>query len=414
MSRFYTTTIFLVLIGLGAGLSLEGLMRWLVLGLLLGVYIVILVIGVSILKFNFFVKSTCRGETTTRHVALTFDDGPDPAATPKLLETLNRHGIKAAFFPIGSKVNDHPEIAKQMDQQGHILGNHTFRHAWWTNFMMGGALEREIGRAQGAVEAAIGKVPVYFRPPMGLTNPHLKRTLRTHGLSVIGWDVRGYDTRASSEKVIKRVLKKIRNGSIILLHDAGKEPALLVSQIDALIHEIKAHKYTFSGLEDITGIGPYHTRDRVPTPQSRIISRAWHESGAGGRRGRLRRFFAQVLSSSAYVKGANQERANLDVFKTRPSRRFLIGIGLVLFSYVLGWPMVGLFSFLAAYFQAPALLIFGPAFYGFSFLIWAFGVYLAGLDSIKYAHIVLRWSLRKAVEKNLNQELEGPRKDRPA
>ena len=404
MTRFHTTTIFLVLSALGAGFGLDGLLRWLVLGLLLTAYLVILALGVSILKLNFFVKVTCRGEATTRRVALTFDDGPDPATTPKLLEVLKRHEIKAAFFPIGTKVKEHPEIIKQIDQEGHILGNHSFRHAWWTNFLIAGALEREIGRAQGAIEAAIGKVPAYFRPPMGLTNPHLKRGLGKHGLSVIGWDVRAYDTGASSEKVIKRVLKKIRNGSIILLHDAGKDPTDLVTQADELVAEIKARKYTFSGLEDITGIGSYHTRGRAPTPQSRIITRAWHESGAGGRRGRLRRFFAQVLASSAYAKGAIRERANLDAFKTRPSRRFLIGFGLVLFSYVLGWPMVGLFSILAAYFQAPALLIVGPAFYGFSHLIWVFGICLAGRDSIKYAHMVLRWSLRKAVERTSNQE----------
>ena len=408
MTRFHTTTIFLVLSALGAGFGLDGLLRWLVLGLLLTAYLVILALGVSILKLNFFVKATCRGEATTRRVDLTFDDGPDPATTPKLLKVLKRHGIKAAFFPIGTKVKEHTEIIKQIDQQDHILGNHTFRHAWWTNFLMAGALEREIGRAQGAIEAAIGKVPAYFRPPMGLTNPHLKRGLRKHGLSVIGWDVRAYDTGASSEKVIKRVLKKIRNGSIILLHDAGKDPTDLVTQADELVTEIKARKYTFSGLEVITGIGSYHTRGRAPTPQSRIITRAWHESGAGGRRGRLRRFFAQVLASSAYAKGAIRERANLDAFKTRPSRRFLIGVGLVLFSYVLGWPMVGLFSILAAYFQAPALLMVGPASYGFSHLIWVFGIYLAGRDSIKYAHIVLRWSLRKAVERTLNQETGRP------
>ena len=408
MTRFHTTTIFLVLSALGAGFGLDGLLRWLVLGLLLTAYLVILALGVSILKLNFFVKATCRGEATTRRVALTFDDGPDPATTPKLLKVLKRHGIKAAFFPIGTKVKEHTEIIKQIDQQDHILGNHTFRHAWWTNFLMAGALEREIGRAQGAIEAAIGKVPAYFRPPMGLTNPHLKRGLGKHGLSVIGWDVRAYDTGASSEKVIKRVLKKIRNGSIILLHDAGKDPTDLVTQADELVAEIKARKYTFSGLEDITGIGSYHTRGRAPTPQSRIITRAWHESGAGGRRGRLRRFFAQVLASSAYAKGAIRERANLDAFKTRPSRRFLIGVGLVLFSYVLGWPMVGLFSILAAYFQAPALLMVGPASYGFSHLIWVFGIYLAGRDSIKYAHMVLRWSLRKAVERTLNQETGRP------
>jgi peptidoglycan/xylan/chitin deacetylase (PgdA/CDA1 family) len=408
MSRFYTTTIFLVLSALGVGLGLEGLLRWLVLGVLLTAYLVIFALGVSKLKLNFFVKAICRGEATTRCVALTFDDGPDPVATPKLLKVLNRHGIKAAFFPIGTKVKEHPEIIKQIDQQGHILGNHSYRHAWWTNFMMGGTLEREIGRAQGAIEAAIGKVPAYFRPPVGLTNPHLKRGLRKHGLSVIGWDVRAYDTGASSEKVIKRVLKRIRNGSIILLHDAGKDPTHLVTQADELVTEIKARKYTFTGLEDITGIGSYHTRSTALTPQSRIITRAWQESGAGGRRGRLRRFFARVLVSSAYVKGAIQERANLDAFKTRPSRRFLIGVGLVLFSYILGWPMVGLFSLLAVYFQVPALLMVGPASYGFSHLIWAFGIYLAGRDSIKYVHMVLRWSLRKVVERNLNQETGRP------
>lgn len=408
MSRFYTTTIFLILSALGVGLGLEGLLRWLVLGVLMSAYLVIFALGVSKLKLNFFVKAICRGEEARRCVALTFDDGPDPVATPKLMKVLNRHGIKAAFFPIGTKVKDHPEIIKQIDQQGHILGNHSYRHAWWTNFMVGGALEREIGRAQGAIEAAIGKVPAYFRPPMGLTNPHLKRGLRKHGLSVIGWDVRAYDTGASSEKVIKRVLKKIRNGSIILLHDAGKDPTDLVTQADELVTEIKAREYTFTGLENITGIGPYHTRSRALTPQSRVITRAWQESGAGGRRGRLRRFFAQVLVSSAYVKGAIQERANLDAFKTRPSRRFLIGVGLILFSYILGWPMVGLFSLLAAYFQAPALLMVGPASYGFSHLIWVFGIYLAGRDSIKYAHMVFRWSLRKVVERTLNQGTGRP------
>jgi hypothetical protein len=74
----------------------------------------------------------------------------------------------------------------------------------------------------------------------------------------------------------------------------------------------------------------------------------------------------------------------------------------------LGWPMVGLFSVLSAYFQAPALLIVGPAFYGFSHLVWLFGIYLAGRDCIKYADIVLSWSLRKVVEKTLNRETGRP------
>lgn len=408
MCSFHTATIFLVLTALGAGFGLEGLLCWLILGLLVTAYLVIFALGMSILKLNFFVKATCRGETTIRRVALTFDDGPDPVATPKLLKVLKRHGIKAAFFPIGTKVKDHPEIINQIDQQGHILGNHSFRHAWWTNFLMAGALEREIDRAQRAIEVATGRVPAYFRPPMGLTNPHLRRGLRKHGLSVVGWDVRSLDTVAGTEKVINRVLRKIRNGSIILLHDTGRDPTVLARQADELVTEIKARRYTFSGLEELTGIRAYQTPGEVPTREPSIFTQAWHEAGAGGQRGRLRRFLVQVLASTAYVKRAIREPVNLDAFKTRPSRRFLTGVGLVLFSYVLGWPMVGLFSVLAAYFQAPALLMVGPAFYGFSHLVWLFGVYLAGRDCIKYADIALRWTLRKAVERILNRETETP------
>ena len=178
MSHFCTATFFLVLSGLGIGFGFEGTFRWFGLGLLLSAYMVILVLGVSILKLNFFVKAICRGEPSSKRVALTFDDGPDPATTPLLLGVLKRHDIEAAFFPIGRKVEEHPEIIKQIDQEGHIIGNHTFRHAWWTNFMVGSALRREVGSAQEAIEDAIGKVPAYFRPPMGLTNPHLKKGLK--------------------------------------------------------------------------------------------------------------------------------------------------------------------------------------------------------------------------------------------
>ena len=404
MSRFHTITILLVLTALGAGLSLASPIRWFVLGLLLTAYLVIFILGVSVLKLNFFVKATCRGDSTAKRVALTFDDGPDPAATPNLLEVLRRHKIKAAFFPIGTKTRDYPEIIKQIDQEGHILGNHSFRHAWWTNFLISGALDREIRMAQEAIEAAIGKVPAYFRPPMGLTNPHLRRGLKKHGLSVVGWDVRPFDTTASTEKVIKRVLKKIRNGSIIALHDTGRVPADLARLTDELVTKIKEREYTFSELEELTGVRAYQTTEGMNMTEPTLSIQSWDEFEAGRQRGRFWRFLARKLASTAYVRRAIEKQATLDAFKTSPSPRFLFGVGLVLFSYVLGWPMVGLFSLLSAYFQAPALLILGPAFYGFSHLVWMFGMYLAGRNCIKYADIMLSWSLRKAVERALNRE----------
>jgi peptidoglycan/xylan/chitin deacetylase (PgdA/CDA1 family) len=401
MSRFHTTTILLVVIALGAGLSLASPVRWFVLGLLLASYLVIFILGVSVLKLNFFVSATCRGDSTAKLVALTFDDGPDPAATPGLLEILRRHKIKAAFFPIGTKTRLYPEIIKQIDQEGHILGNHSFRHAWWTNFLFSGALDREIRNAQEAIGAAIGRVPAYFRPPMGLTNPHLRRGLKKHGLSVVGWDVRPFDTTASAEKVAQRVLKKIRNGSIIALHDTGRIPAELARFIDELVTRIKEREYAFGDLEELTGIRAYQTTEEMTMTELSPSVLPWDESEAGRQRGGFWRFWVRKLASTAYVRRAIEKQATLDACMTSPSPRFLFGVGMVLFSFVIGWPMVALFGVLSAYAHAPALLILGSACYGFSHLVWMFGMYLAGRNCIKYADAVVSWILRKAVERVL-------------
>jgi len=401
MSRFHTITILLVLTALGAGLSLASPIRWFVLGLLLATYLIIFTLGVSVLKLNFFISATCRGDPTTKRVALTFDDGPDPVATPKLLEVLRRHKIKAAFFPIGTRTRDYAEIIRQIDQEGHILGNHSFRHAWWTNFLISGALDRELRMAQEAIDAAIGKVPAYFRPPMGLTNPHLRRGLKKHGLSVVGWDVRPFDTTASAEKVAQRVLRKIRNGSIIALHDTGRIPAELARFIDELVTKIEERGYAFGDLEELTGIRAYQTTEEMTITELSPSVLPWDESEEGRQRGKFWRFLARKLASTAYVRRAIEKQVTLDAFKTSPSPKFFLGVGLVLFSFLLGWPMVALFGVLSAYSQAPALLILGAAFYGFSHLVWMFGMYLAGRNCIKYADAVVSWILRKAVERVL-------------
>jgi hypothetical protein len=262
--------------------------------------------------------------------------------------------------------------------------------------------------AQEAIQAAIGKVPAYFRPPMGLTNPHLRRVLKKHELSVVGWDIRPFDTTASPEKVIKRVLEKIRNGSIIALHDTGRSPAELARLTDELVTKIKEREYKFGQLEELTGIRTYQTTEgtdmREPCPS--IVS--WDESGVGLKRRSVWRFLARKLACTAYVRRAVEEQVTLDMFKLPPSPRFLFGIGLVAFSFVIGWPMVALFSFLSAYSHAPALLLLGSAFYVFSHLVWLFGTYLAGRDGMKYANMIFRWGLRKLVEKALHSEIERP------
>ena len=401
MSRFHTITILFVLTVWGVGLGLASPIRWFVLGLLVAAYLIIFILGVSVLRLNFFVRATCRGDSTAKRVALTFDDGPDPAATSGLLEVLGRHKMKATFFPIGTKITDYPEMIKRIDQEGHVVGNHSFRHAWWTNFLFSGALDREIRMAQEAIEAVIGKVPAFFRPPMGLTNPHLRKALKKHGLSVVGWDVRPFDTTAGTEKVIKRVLRKIRSGSIIALHDTGRIPADLVCLVDELVTQVKERGYTFTGLEELTGVVAYQTMESTNMTEPRLSAPLWDESEAGRDRGGLLRFLARKLASTAYVRRAMENRVTLEACRTSSSPRFFLGVGLVFFSFALGWPMVALFGILSAYFHAPVLLLLGTAFYAFSHLVWMFGMYLAGRDCFKYAGVILSWGLRKAVERAL-------------
>jgi peptidoglycan-N-acetylglucosamine deacetylase len=402
VSGFHTTTILLVITTVGLSLSLEDPFRRFALGLLWTGYIVICILGVAKLKLHFFVPSVCRGDSTEKLVTLTFDDGPDTEGTPTLMEILKLHEIKAVFFPIGTKIKAYPAMIQQIDQEGHLIGNHTYRHHWYTNFLISRPLNREIQMAQETIEAVIGKAPAYFRPPVGLTNPHLRKVLKKQGLSVVGWDVRPFDIGTKSDEVIKKVLKKIRPGSIILLHDKGRTPADWTRLIDELVTKIKARGFGFADPEQLIGKGAYQTPEEGYRKEFFLFLQRCFASGSGWRR--LLRPFASKLAASPYVQRALKEQVSLDVFKARPSPKFIFGLGLMGISYVLGWPMVGLFTILSGYFRNPALLIVGPALYGFSHLVFLLGLFLTGRDCLKYGDILLRWGLHQTVEKASGRE----------
>jgi len=399
MSLFQTATILFALAGLSAWLSLEGDIRWVGIGLLLGLYLILFSLGICMVKLGFFVRSFCRGRQLGAGVVLSFDDGPDPMGTTGLLEALSQHGVRAAFFPIGMKAEAYPDLLREIDQAGHVIGNHTYRHAWFTNLLVGKSLEREMIKAQKAVEAAIGKTPAFFRPPAGLTSPHYPSVLRRLRLASVGWDVRVFDTGKKAENVVERILNKVREGSIILLHEGCRDPVIFKEMVVSIVKGIRSQGFTFTGLEEMTGLAAYQGASEGETLSRLSLVTAWRRSSQKGEKSRFRRFSGMWLASTAAGRRAIREKTDLKVFKERPSTRFLIGVGLILISYVFGWPMVGLFSVLAAYFQRPGLLIGGPLSYGFSHLVFLAGMLLAGRDSIRYVEIFSLWSLRTLVER---------------
>jgi peptidoglycan-N-acetylglucosamine deacetylase len=257
MSPFHTSTLLLFVIGLSVWYSLQGTVLWAMFGIMAAAYLILFSLGICILKLNYFSRSFYRGSTSDHTVTLTFDDGPDPSGTPKLLSVLSRYGVSAAFFIIGRKAEAYPDLLRKIDEQGHVIGNHFYSHAWYTAFFTGKSLETEIAAAQKAIQRAVAKVPNFLRPPAGLTNPHFPGALKRLKLNLIGWDVRPFDTGGEAERVVEKVLGKVRSGSVILLHEGTRDPDELAGMVESIILRLLALGFTFTGLEEMTGLPAY-------------------------------------------------------------------------------------------------------------------------------------------------------------
>lgn len=272
MSRFHLTTL-LTIVGVSSTLLPSDVaIPRVVAPILVLVYLVLFGLGVCFIRFRFFGPVIYRASVGEKVCALTFDDGPAAMATEPLLALLDREGIHATFFCIGARVLEFPDLACRIVGAGHLLENHTQRHAWWTNFLPTVALSEEVSRAQDSIRTVTGSSPRYYRPPVGLTNPAVPRVMRQLGLECVGWDVRSLDrSRISAARVVRRVRRGLREGSIILLHDGGVDPSRLLSIVEQVIALARSKGYRFVRLDEMLG-----HKANVPT------------SGFEGQAGRVR------------------------------------------------------------------------------------------------------------------------------
>jgi peptidoglycan/xylan/chitin deacetylase (PgdA/CDA1 family) len=204
-----------------------------------------------------YVKALCRARTGRRAVALTFDDGPHPERTPRILDILKKHGVQATFFVIGKRAAAHPEIVRRIVAEGHLVGNHTFRHS--PRFPLGGSssmareIAREIERCDEALEKITGARPKLFRPPFGVTNPNIARALRRSKHTVAGWSIRSLDTvaRRPREKVLERVSLRLHPGAVILLHDDREGGDRLLEMI---LNHLERNDYKVERFDKLFGL----------------------------------------------------------------------------------------------------------------------------------------------------------------
>ncbi|QAZ38225.1 polysaccharide deacetylase family protein [Methylibium sp. Pch-M] len=167
-------------------------------------------------------------------IALTIDDGPDPAVTPAVLDLLDRHGAKASFFCIAARAATQPALTREILARGHCVQNHSHVHRH--NFAMLGprGYAAELERAQQVLGDITGRRPHCFRAPAGLRNPFLDPVLHRLGLHLVSWTRRGFDTRERTpQRVLERLTRDLAAGDILLLHDghaattAAGRPVLL-------------------------------------------------------------------------------------------------------------------------------------------------------------------------------------------
>jgi peptidoglycan/xylan/chitin deacetylase (PgdA/CDA1 family) len=198
--------------------------------------------------------SVWRGSGAERKVALTFDDGPDPEQTPRILDILAAHGAKATFFLIGERAARGGAVVRRIAAAGHDLGNHTWSHrSLWLTGPRETALQ--VKRGHDAIAQAAGAPPRFFRPPWGMTNLALFAELRTLETPCVFWTAQTEGRRPASPALqVERARRRVAPGTIFDLHDGDGVPGAgerLVRALPAMLAMLAAEGYSLAPLRDL-------------------------------------------------------------------------------------------------------------------------------------------------------------------
>jgi peptidoglycan/xylan/chitin deacetylase (PgdA/CDA1 family) len=232
-------------------------------------YVLVGTAGVFWPERGMYGQPLSRGPSSRPELALTFDDGPSPKTTPRVLEQLDRFGARATFFLVGKKALAHPELVREIARAGHQIGLHGFDHDRLFSLWPSQRVARDIARTQDALEAAGVPRPTLFRPPIGFISHFTVHGARRAGVTLVGCSARALDgfRSATPDKVVARLTRELTPGALLALHDASEhddyEPASIAAlpQILAALRERQLTTVTLSRWTDGAG-GAELTRRR--------------------------------------------------------------------------------------------------------------------------------------------------------
>ena len=240
-----------LLIGLHIGIGIPVF----VYPLLLFSYSLLVFRGCVNISSGFFLPVICSATTDKKEIAISFDDGPAVNYTSQILQVLSAEKIKAAFFCIGSRIKGNEKLLKQVYDDGHIIGNHSFSHHFWFDMFSSGKMLKDMQLMDEAMQSVTGQKPKLFRPPYGVTNPNLKKAIMKGNYIPVGWSVRSLDTVVKDEKkLFEKIIAGLKPGAIFLFHDTS-ETTLKV--LPGFIQEVKKQGYHIVPLDKLLHLTPY-------------------------------------------------------------------------------------------------------------------------------------------------------------
>jgi peptidoglycan-N-acetylglucosamine deacetylase len=266
-------------------------------------------------------------EENPKLLALTFDDGPDPLYTPRILDILRQKNAPAAFFVVGLNTEEHPDLVQREYAEGHIIGNHTYSHPNIAT-LSEKAAARQLSMTQRLIEHATGRATTLFRPPYNADSepqtpeeiaPILRAQERNYVTVGERIDPRDWENGITPDTIVNEVVNEKDNGHIILLHDAGGDRTATVQALPRIIDTLRAQGYRFVPLTELMG----KSRDQVmPVPQARERRWAQIEGEALDAKGAFKIMIGTVFLLAIYLTlGRSLIFGTLAIIQKRQARR---------------------------------------------------------------------------------------------
>jgi peptidoglycan/xylan/chitin deacetylase (PgdA/CDA1 family) len=192
-----------------------------------------------------------RGSGTVPEIAITFDDGPHPVYTPRVLDILARYQAPATFFCVGLNLNAYPELAGRAAEAGHLVGNHTWSHPYLPDLTRDELLH-QVDATNAALTRAVGESTVLVRPPYGARSPELLGWLAGHGMTTVLWDIDTTDWAGPGTDTVVAEARRASDGSVVLMHDAGGDRTQTIEALPRILEHLLERGYRFVTIDRLS------------------------------------------------------------------------------------------------------------------------------------------------------------------